>query len=94
LRNDIGQLWENYLMIERLKYNQRAGRAVNTYFWRTYDQKEIDLIEEHGGRLTGFDLKWQGGDIRRTTRNEFLRAYPGSDLTVINQSNFESFLLD
>jgi predicted AAA+ superfamily ATPase len=94
LRNDIGQLWENYLMIERLKYNQRAGRAVNTYFWRTYDQKEIDLIEEHGGKLTGFDLKWQGGDIRRTTRNEFLRAYPGSDLTVINQSNFESFLLD
>jgi predicted AAA+ superfamily ATPase len=92
LRNDIGQLWENYLMIERRKRNQIASQSVNTYFWRTYDQKEIDYIEEHSGKLYGYEFKWRGGAIRRATRNEFLEAYPGSKLLTINQENFESFL--
>jgi predicted AAA+ superfamily ATPase len=92
LRNDTGQLWENYLMIERRKRNQIANHSVNTYFWRTYDQKEIDYIEEHSGKLYGYEFKWQGGAIRRATRNEFLEAYPGSKLLTINQENFESFL--
>jgi len=93
LRNDLGQLWENYLMVERRKTNQTAGRSVNTYFWRTYDQKEIDCVEEHGGKLFGYEFKWQAGGIRRATRNEFLEAYPGSDLATVNQVNFEEFLL-
>ena len=92
LRNDTGQLWENYLMIERRKRNQITSHSVNTYFWRTYDQKEIDYIEEHSGKLYGYEFKWQGGAIRRATRNEFLEAYPGSKLLTINQENFESFL--
>ena len=92
LRNDVGQLWENYLLVERRKANQAAGRAVNAYFWRTYDQKEIDCIEEHGGKLYGYEFKWQGGEIRRATRDEFLNAYPGSELTTINRENFERFL--
>jgi hypothetical protein len=92
LRNDAGQLWENYLIIERRKANQAAGRAVNAYFWRTYDQKEIDCIEEHGGKLYGYEFKWQGGEIRRATRSEFLNAYPGSELITINRENFEGFL--
>ncbi|MBN2146186.1 MAG: ATP-binding protein [Anaerolineales bacterium] len=93
LRNDVGQLWENYLWIERRKANQRSGRAVNAYFWRTYDQKEIDCIEEHGGRLYGYEFKWQGAEMRRTTRSEFLEAYPDSELTTVNQQNFEGFLV-
>jgi predicted AAA+ superfamily ATPase len=92
LRNDTGQLWENYLMIERRKRNQITSHSVNTYFWRTYDQKEIDYIEEHSGKLYGYEFKWQGGAIRRATRNEFLEAYPGSKLLTVNQENFESFL--
>ncbi len=92
LRNDVGQLWENYLLIERLKANQTAGRSVNIYFWRTYDQKEIDCIEEHGGKLYGYEFKWQSGEIRRATRSEFLNAYPGSELMTINRENFEGFL--
>ena len=92
LRNDTGQLWENYLMIERRKRNQITSHSVNTYFWRTYDQKEIDYIEEHSGKLYGYEFKWQGGAIRRATRNEFIEAYPGSKLLTINQENFESFL--
>jgi uncharacterized protein len=92
LRNDVGQLWENYLVIERRKANQFASRSVNSYFWRTYDQKEIDCIEEHGGKLYGYEFKWQSGDIRRATRNEFLNAYPESELMTVNQDNFEGFL--
>lgn len=92
LRNDVGQLWENFLVIERRKANQFAGRNVNSYFWRTYDQKEIDCIEEHGGRLYGYEFKWQTGDIRRAVRNEFMEAYPDSELMIVNQENFEEFL--
>jgi predicted AAA+ superfamily ATPase len=92
LRNDTGQLWENYLMVERRKANQAARRAANTYFWRTYDQKEIDCIEERGGKLYGYEFKWQSGDIRRATRSEFLEAYPGSDLTTVSRENFDAFL--
>jgi predicted AAA+ superfamily ATPase len=92
LRNDVGQLWENYLVVERCKANQAAERFVNAYFWRTYDQKEIDYIEEHGGKLHGYEFKWQSGDIRRATRNEFLETYPGSELMAITQENFERFL--
>ena len=92
LRNDVGQLWENFLMIERRKANQANGRHVNAYFWRTYDQKEIDYIEEHGGKLYGYEFKWQGAEIRRATRSEFLSAYPGAELSTIWQQNFEEFL--
>ena len=92
LRNDVGQLWENYLLIERRKANQIAGRAVNAYFWRTYDQKEIDSIEEYDGKIHGYEFKWQSGDIRRATRTEFLDAYPDSELTTVRQGNFERFL--
>jgi predicted AAA+ superfamily ATPase len=93
LRNDVGQLWENYLVVERRKTNQIAGRAPNTYFWRTYDQKEIDYVEEHGGRLFGYEFKWQPAELRRASRNKFLDAYPDSELSTIHRENFESFLV-
>jgi uncharacterized protein len=92
LRDDVGQLWENYLTIERRKANQAAGRSVNSWFWRTYDQKEIDCIEEHGGKLHGYEFKWGGKGIRRVTRQEFSEAYPGSSLATVSQENFEDFL--
>ena len=92
LRNDIGQLWENFLVTERRKANQIAGRSVNTYFWRTYDRKEIDYLEEWGGRLYGYEFKWRNGRIRQATRDEFLKAYPQAELALVNQDNFEPFL--
>jgi hypothetical protein len=92
LRNDVGQLWENFLVMERRKANQVAGRNVNSYFWRTYDQKEIDCIEEHGGKLYGYEFKWQSGEIRRVVKQEFLETYPDSELMAVNQENFEEFL--
>lgn len=93
LRQDTGQLWENFLMVERRKTNQAASRLVNTYFWRTYDQKEIDCIEEHSGKLFGYEFKWGEKAIRRATRSEFLEAYPGSELMTVSRENFEDFLI-
>lgn len=92
VRNDMGQLWENFLMVERRKVNQFSGRVVNAYFWRTYDRKEIDYIEERDGRLYGYEFKWGDGRIRRATRAEFLKAYPQAELAVVNRDNFEAFL--
>ena len=91
LRNDIGQLWENYLMVERRKANQYAGRGANAYFWRTYDQKELDYVEEREGRLFGYEFKWQG-QVRGATQREFLAAYPGAEVTTITRENFTDFL--
>ena len=92
LRQDIGQLWENFLVVERRKANQFSDRAVNSYFWRTYDQKEIDCIEEFGGRLHGYEFKWNKGVIKNTVSNEFRLAYPESELLLINKVNFEGFI--
>jgi predicted AAA+ superfamily ATPase len=93
LRNDIGQLWENFLMVERIKANQFVGRTVNTYFWRTYDQKEIDYIEERGGNLFGYEFKWRGG-IKQATRREFTETYPNAEVVAITPQIFEPFLLE
>ncbi len=91
LRNDVGQLWENYLMVERRKANEYAGRQANVYFWRTYDQKELDYVEERGGMLRGYEFKWQGG-VRAAVRREFEAAYPGAEIETITPENFANFL--
>lgn len=91
LRNDIGQLWENFLMIERRKANAYHDRSANSYFWRTYDQKEIDLIEEREGQLFGYEFKWHG-QIRKSTQRDFTSTYPQSELTTIRPDNFVEFL--
>jgi len=89
IRNDKGQLWENFVMVERKKMHQEQHVRTNTYFWRTYDQKEIDLIEESGGHLGGFEIKWSG-DMRPATKKEFLGAYPDAKLDCITTENFFS----
>ncbi|KKR11728.1 MAG: hypothetical protein UT40_C0032G0009 [Candidatus Woesebacteria bacterium GW2011_GWA1_39_21b] len=92
LRNDIGQLWENFIYIERKKYLHHRGTRANIYFWRTYDQKEIDLIEEKEGKLSGFEIKWKG-KIKKTSREEFIRSYPNSRVDIINKDNYEGYIL-
>ena len=91
-RQDTGALWENFLMTERMKAHEYAGRFINRYFWRTYDQKEIDLIEEQGGKLFGFEFKWSGGAIKKATMQEFFDAYLAAELKTISQENFVDFL--
>jgi len=78
-------------MIERRKANAYYSRSANSYFWRTYDQKEIDLIEEREGQLFGYEFKWQG-QIRKATQRDFTITYPQSELTTIRPDNFVEFL--
>ncbi|MCX6249696.1 MAG: ATP-binding protein [Bacteroidetes bacterium] len=92
-RNDTGFLWENFCMIERLKINQRQDLRKNLYFWRTYQQQEIDLIEEYGGRLSAYEFKWTPG-TKTKPPDTFMRSYPGSDFHVIHPENYHSFLLE
>jgi uncharacterized protein len=92
-RNDTGFLWENFCVIERLKSNQRQDLRKNIYFWRTYQQQEIDLIEESGGNLSAYEFKWN--PVAKTkTPETFMKSYPGSTFNVINPSNYHSFLLE
>lgn len=86
LRNDSGELWENYLVIERLKRQEYLQEQANNYFWRTYSQKEIDLVEEREGRLFGYEMKW--GAARATAPKEWLKAYPNATWQIINRQNY------
>jgi predicted AAA+ superfamily ATPase len=89
-RTDIGGLWENFCIIERLKYNQAHNRRVNMYFWRTYRQKEIDLIEETGGKLFAFEFKW--GKSKPSAPKDFTKNYPNAAYQVVNRENIFGFL--
>jgi uncharacterized protein len=87
LRTDVGGLWENFCITERIKFNQNHRRFVNTYFWRTYDQKEIDYIEEKDGHLTCFEFKYAEGSTGKFPA-EFSETYPNSSFKVITSGNF------
>jgi uncharacterized protein len=87
LRTDVGGLWENFCITERIKFNQNHRRFVNTYFWRTYDQKEIDYIEEKDGHLTCFEFKYAEGSMGKFP-SEFSENYPDSSFKVITPANF------
>ena len=90
IRSDGGALWENLMIIERQKRNFYRKHYANRYFWRTYDQKEIDYIEEAGGRLRAFEFKRKKDKIKAP--NEFIDKYKAK-FTVINQSNYWDFLI-
>ena len=91
LRNDIGALWENFLFIERLKKCSYQSLFSSRYFWRTYDQKELDLIEEYGGVFHAYEFKWK--KIKAPYPKKFMESYPQSKFTVINRENFLEFVI-
>lgn len=90
LRSDKGAMFENFCIIERIKSFANKRGAANYYFWRTYDQKEIDLIEEREGQLFGFEFKYSKDKTK--IPQEFLQTYPNSQVTIINQDNYLEFL--
>ena len=92
MRNDAGGLWENFCIIERMKYNNNHRHFVNSYFWRTYDQKEIDYIEEEGGKFFAFEFKFNQQKILSAPK-EFLKNYPESEYSVITSENFWNFVM-
>jgi hypothetical protein len=92
LRNDIGALWENFCIIERMKLQQTKNIYYNKYFWRTNTQKEIDYIEEYGGVLHTFEFKWNPKK-KVPQPSLFKELYPENTFTIINKDNFWEFLL-
>ncbi len=91
LRADKGELWENYVMAERLKHNAYTQRRVNTYFWRTYDQQEIDLVEEENTQLRAFEMKWNTQKMPKAPVG-WIKSYPESTFEIINPQNYLDFI--
>ncbi|MFH1244060.1 MAG: ATP-binding protein [bacterium] len=90
-RNDLGQVWENWIIMERMKRDGYIREHKNYYFWRTHEQKEVDLIEEKDGGLTAIEIKWQTKGESKHQR-EFGKIYPGTKLAVVDRGNFDEFL--
>ena len=93
LRQDSGALWENFFIAERLKYNHYADRMVNTYFWRTSDKQEIDYIEESGGELHLFEMKWNVKKQKTKIPNLFMEMYKPNSADVVTPENYLQFLI-
>lgn len=89
-RNDIGSLWENYMISERLKYQEYKRLMSNNYFWRTYEQQEIDWVEEREGTLFGYEFKWKEDKVKIPT--QWKNAYPNASFEVINMENYIEWL--
>ena len=92
LRSDVGQLWENFFFIERLKHREYRSIYANQYFWRTYDQQEIDIVEERDGRLYGYECKWSPKKKIKIPKS-WQSAYPESEFQVIAPENYQDFVL-
>jgi predicted AAA+ superfamily ATPase len=90
-RADCGALWENFFMMEREKYRAYRSVIANVYFWRTYRQQEIDLIEEREGRLYAYECKWSSHN-KVSAPTEWKENYPDSDFQVINPENYLNFV--
>lgn len=90
IRNDSGQLWENYCISERQKFLSFNRITANRFFWRTYSQKEIDYIEERDGSLYAYEMKYSGKSSKVPAA--FMQNYPDSKFNEINKENFLDFL--
>lgn len=90
--NDVGELWENLIISERLKQNSYSGSFAQTGFWRTRQQREIDYVEEEDGRLRAFEFKWNVRKANVKCPEAFSSAYPEASFKVITPQNIEEFL--
>jgi predicted AAA+ superfamily ATPase len=91
VRNDVGELWENYLLIERMKRQEYLRETANNYFWRTYTRQETDLVEERQGNLFGYEMKW--GKVRPRPPREWSATYPEASWSLINYDNYLEFIV-
>lgn len=90
-RNDVGALWENFCILERLKYQSYHKIYSNNYFWRTYEGAEMDLIEERGGKLYAYEFKWS--DKKKIKEPLFLKDYKESSFSLISPKNLKGFTI-
>jgi predicted AAA+ superfamily ATPase len=92
LRDDIGKLWENFLVSERFKRNTYAESYANLWFWRTQAQQEIDYVEEQDGHLSAYEFKWNPSAKSKQPK-AFAEAYPDSSFSVVSSDNFAEFVM-
>lgn len=92
MRNDTGGLWENFMVLERIKRNAYRGYSPNLYFWRTYDQKEVDMIEERDGGLFGYEFKF--GKKMPKPPKLWTETYNEASYTVYNTDNYLNFIVE
>lgn len=90
MREDVGLLWESFLIGERMKKRNNANEFASFYFWRSYSMQEIDLIEEFNGTISAFEFKWNNKKVKTPSR--FVENYPHTDFNVINKINFWDFI--
>ena len=90
VRQDVGALWENYMIGERMKANKNENLGKEFYFWRTYDNQEIDLIEETADSLCALEFKW--GNKQPSAPKIFMETYPNAVFSVVNRDNYEGFV--
>lgn len=88
-RNDVGALWENFLMVERLKYRTYNKKDANQYFWRTFGGTEIDLVEEQAGKLDGYEFKW---NKKSANMPPLWSKYQNASYKIISQENVKDFI--
>ena len=92
MRNDVGALWENFFISERIKSNEYEGRYAKSYFWRTTQQQEIDYIEETDGQFTAFEMKWNPRKKTTPLPAVFLKTYPVAQEAVVTPDNYLEWL--
>lgn len=90
IRDDIGALWENFLVIERVKLQTYKNIFTNNYFWRTWEQKEIDWIEEKNGKLYAYEFKYQSP--KKNYFKDFTKIYPQAKTEIITKDNYLDFV--
>ncbi|MBP8993546.1 MAG: ATP-binding protein [Bacteroidales bacterium] len=91
LRDDLGALWENFMISERQKKNHYSHSYANSWFWRTQTQKEIDYLEEKDGVINAFEFKWNKNKKTRMPL-DFMKSYPNAIYSTITPENFYEFL--
>ncbi len=91
-RDDVGKLWENFIITERIKKLSYHNIYTNIYFWRTWDKKEIDLVEEKDGNLYGYEIKWSTTK-KISTPSDWRNTYPNAKYKVITPENYLEFVL-
>lgn len=92
-RQDIGALWENYLISERIKLAAYNRIHANHFFWRTKLQQEVDYVEERGGKMWAYEFKFNPSRPAFLSKT-FISGYPENEFQLINSSNYAEFLLE
>jgi predicted AAA+ superfamily ATPase len=92
-RDDVGALWENYVISERMKRNRYEFSYAQSWFWRTQQQQEIDYIEDKDGSINAYEIKWNANKGKTKPPQSFINSYTNAEFHVITPENIEQFLM-